>query len=164
MLAPRRGPERILDFLLRTGPYGEGFGADPEGSSLDALLDHPHGIDYGALKPRLPDVLRTPDGMIALAPELLLGRRRRACTTGSTAAATTRFVLVGRRDLRSNNSLDAQRLGAREGQAPVHAAPPPRRRGRASGWPTATTAVVAVPGGGGARARWRSPTPSGPAS
>ena len=34
-LAPRRGPERILDFLLRTGPYGEGFGADPDGLSLD---------------------------------------------------------------------------------------------------------------------------------
>src|SRR5262249_34115829 len=24
-LAPRRGPERLLDLLLRTGPYGDGF-------------------------------------------------------------------------------------------------------------------------------------------
>ena len=27
-----RGPERMLDFLVRTGPYGDGYGVDPEGS------------------------------------------------------------------------------------------------------------------------------------
>src|SRR5439155_14345327 len=36
-LGPRRGPERLLDLLLRTGPYGDAFGAGP-GLSLDALL------------------------------------------------------------------------------------------------------------------------------
>jgi anaerobic selenocysteine-containing dehydrogenase len=103
LLAPRRGPERILDFLLRTGPYGEGFGADPDGSSLDQLLANPHGIDHGALKPRLPDVLRTPDGMIALAPELLLADLPRL-QDGLDGRRDHPFVLVGRRDLRSNNS------------------------------------------------------------
>ena len=29
--APRRGPERLLDLMLRTGPYGDGFGAGPTG-------------------------------------------------------------------------------------------------------------------------------------
>ena len=33
-LAPRTGPERLLDFLLRTGPYGDGFGVDPQGLIL----------------------------------------------------------------------------------------------------------------------------------
>ena len=33
-LAPRRGPERMLDLMLRTGPYGDGFGADPDGLTL----------------------------------------------------------------------------------------------------------------------------------
>ena len=103
LLEPRRGPERILDFLLRTGPYGEGFGADPEGSSLDRLLANPHGIDHGALKPRLPDVLRTPDGMIALAPALLLADVQRL-HDGLDGRRDHPFVLVGRRDLRSNNS------------------------------------------------------------
>ncbi len=37
MLAMRRGPERVLDFMLRTGPYGDGFGADPDGLSLAVL-------------------------------------------------------------------------------------------------------------------------------
>src|SRR5438034_4219401 len=30
-LAPRRGPERLLDLMLRTGPYGDAFGANPGG-------------------------------------------------------------------------------------------------------------------------------------
>src|SRR4051794_8687729 len=62
-LAPRTGPERLLDFMLRTGPYG---------LTLDELLANPHGIDLGPLEPRLPDVLRTPSGMIELAPEPLV--------------------------------------------------------------------------------------------
>ncbi len=45
----RRGPERMLDLMLRCGPFGEGFGADPAGASLDALVANPHGVDYGAL-------------------------------------------------------------------------------------------------------------------
>ena len=48
------GPERILDIRLRTGPYGDGFGANPDGLSLAKLIENPHGIDLGPLEPRLP--------------------------------------------------------------------------------------------------------------
>ena len=48
-LEPRRGPERILDLLLRTGPYGDAFGDDPEGLTLARLEESPHGIDLGPL-------------------------------------------------------------------------------------------------------------------
>ncbi|MGK2947478.1 MAG: molybdopterin oxidoreductase family protein [Acidimicrobiales bacterium] len=102
-LEPRRGPERILDFLLRTGPYGEGFGADPDGLSLDALLASPHGVDFGPLRPRLPDVLRTPDGMIALAPEVIVADVARL-RDGLDGRRDHPFVLIGRRHVRSNNS------------------------------------------------------------
>jgi anaerobic selenocysteine-containing dehydrogenase len=101
-LGDRTGPERLLDLMLRTGPYGEGFGADPDGLSLDKLLAHPHGIDFGPLEPRLPEVLRTPSGMVELAPEPITVdvARLRAALDGPGDTMT----LIGRRDLRSNNS------------------------------------------------------------
>ena len=102
LLGERTGPDRLIDLMIRTGPYGDGFGADPDGLTLDVLLAHPHGIDLGPLEPRLPDVLRTPSGMIELAPEPILGdvARLRAALDVPTSGMT----LVGRRDLRSNNS------------------------------------------------------------
>jgi anaerobic selenocysteine-containing dehydrogenase len=106
VLAARRGPERILDLMLRTGPYGDGFGADPDGLSLDELEAHPHGIDLGPLQPRVPEVLRTPTGMIELAPETCVAdvARLRALLDQHAGNGQRPLVLVGRRDLRSNNS------------------------------------------------------------
>ncbi len=40
--------DRVVDFLLRTGPQGEGFGLRPDGLSLARLRAHPHGLDFGA--------------------------------------------------------------------------------------------------------------------
>jgi anaerobic selenocysteine-containing dehydrogenase len=138
-LEPRRGPERVLDFLLRTGPYGDGFGADPEGLTLDVLEQSPHGIDLGPLSPRIPDVLRTPSGKVELAPEPIVADMDRL----RAALARERnggMVLIGRRQLRSNNSWmhnlpalvkgkdsctlhihpdDAERLGLGEGELAV---------------------------------------------
>src|SRR6185436_21089900 len=68
-LEPRRGPERVLDFLIRVGPYGDAFGANPDGLTLDELERSPHGIDLGPLSPRVPEMLRTTSGKIELAPE-----------------------------------------------------------------------------------------------
>ena len=101
-LAPRVGAERLLDFLLRVGPYGDGFGARPDGLTLAALEAKPHGVDLGPLQPRIPEVLRTPSGRIELAPEPLLAdaARLRASMTRPRPALT----LIGRRELRSNNS------------------------------------------------------------
>src|SRR4051794_21604535 len=88
-----RGPERILEIMLRGGPYD---------LSMADLVDAPHGIDLGPLEPRLPEALRTPSGMAELAPEPIMAdvpRLRAALGEGPNG-----MVLVGRRDLRSNNS------------------------------------------------------------
>jgi anaerobic selenocysteine-containing dehydrogenase len=90
----RRGPERLLDMMLRAGPYG---------LSLAELEAAPHGIDLGALEPRLPGALRTPSGMVELAPEPIVSDVPRL-RAAMDAAAGAGMVLVGRRDLRSNNS------------------------------------------------------------
>jgi anaerobic selenocysteine-containing dehydrogenase len=102
-LAPRRGAERVLDFLLRVGPYGDGFGADPDGLTLEVLERNPHGVDYGPLQPRLPGLLRTPTGKVELAPDAIAAdvhRLEQALADRSHSP----FVLIGRRHLRSNNS------------------------------------------------------------
>jgi anaerobic selenocysteine-containing dehydrogenase len=103
----RRGPARMLDFMLRTGPYGDAFGAAPDGVSLDKLRANPHGIDFGALQPRLPEVLRTASGKVELAPSELiadLGRLWSRVEDSDEMLDGRDLVLVGRRHLRSNNS------------------------------------------------------------
>jgi anaerobic selenocysteine-containing dehydrogenase len=110
-LEPRRGPERVLDFMLRAGPFGDAFGADPDGLTLAKLEAAPHGIDLGPMRPRIPDVLRTPSGKIELAPAEVVADLPRleaeldgAAMNGEGAAANGHMVLIGRRQLRSNNS------------------------------------------------------------
>ncbi len=102
-VAHRRGPDRILDIMLRTGPYGDAFGRNPDGLTLDVLEAHPHGIDLGPLEPRIPEVLRTPSSKIELAPEPIVAdvERLRASLSRTRNGG---MVLVGRRQLRSNNS------------------------------------------------------------
>jgi anaerobic selenocysteine-containing dehydrogenase len=93
-LSARRGPDRLLDLLLRAGPYE---------LTLDDLEAAPHGIDLGALEPRIPAVLRTPSGKIELAPEPLVADVSRLRESLSQRA-NGEVVLIGRRQLRSNNS------------------------------------------------------------
>jgi len=101
-LAPRRGPDRLLDLMLRTGPYGDGFGARPDGLSLDVLEANRHGVDLGPLEPRIPELLRTPSGAVELAPEAIVADVPRL--RAALARKPNGLLLVGRRDLRSNNS------------------------------------------------------------
>lgn len=106
-LGDRRGPDALVDVMIRTGAYGDGFGANPDGLSLDKLEANPHGIDFGPLVPRIPEVLSTPSGRIELAaPEILgdLARLEAALDAAPEAAADDELLLVGRRHLRSNNS------------------------------------------------------------
>lgn len=127
--------EQRLDMMLRLGPYGEGFGADPNGLTLARLRDeHPHGVDLGPLKPRLDEVLCTASGRIELCPPAFAADIDRLAA--ALDAPRPDLVLIGRRQLRSNNSWlhnvpellggsntctlqlnpsDAERLGIAEG-------------------------------------------------
>jgi anaerobic selenocysteine-containing dehydrogenase len=92
--------------MLRVGPFGEGFGADPDGLTFERVEAAPHGIDLGPMRPRLPDVLRTRSGKIELAPEEIVADVHRLEAELATAGngADGDMVLIGRRQLRSNNS------------------------------------------------------------
>ncbi len=102
MLPEGPGYERRLDMMLRLGPFGDAFGAKPEGLTLQTLKDNPHGIDLGPLTSRISEVLRTPSGKLELAPEPILADIPRL--QAALSAGDSGFLLIGRRHLRSNNS------------------------------------------------------------
>ena len=89
------GPERILDLTLRTGPFGDRYGENPGGLTLDILKANPNGIDFGPMVPQLPDVLGTPDKKIRLAPQYLLDDLPRLA--GRMQRPAEPLVLVSRR-------------------------------------------------------------------
>ena len=99
-----RGPERGLEVALRTGPYGDQFGLKPGGLTLAQVkkANPDGGIDLGELAPRMPEMLRTPSGKVELAPELLIKDLQRAAFDLSRPAPD--LVIIGRRDVRTNNS------------------------------------------------------------
>ncbi|MER5196728.1 molybdopterin oxidoreductase family protein [Streptomyces sp. NPDC002755] len=101
-LTGETGPERRLDMMLRLGPYGDGFGTRPDGLGLARLLAHPHGIDLGPLRPRLPQPLKTRSGRIELLPQPIVDDLPRL--REGLRRQPDELVLVGRRHLRSNNS------------------------------------------------------------
>ena len=99
-----KGPQRLLDVALRTGPYGDMFGMKPEGLTLAKVMasNSVGGIDLGELQARIPEMLRTPSGKVELAPPALLADLARPAT--DLARAAPDLVIIGRRDVRTNNS------------------------------------------------------------
>ncbi|OBI80398.1 molybdopterin dinucleotide-binding protein [Mycobacterium asiaticum] len=96
------GPERMLDLTLRTGPFGDRYGENPGGLTLELLKANPNGIDFGPMVPQLPEILGTPDKKIRLAPQYLLDDLPRLAARLDRPADP--LLLVNRRHLRSNNS------------------------------------------------------------
>jgi len=101
------GPERILDLGLRFGPYGGGLNPFAKGLTLRKLREAVHGIDLGPLIPCLPGRLRTVDKRIKLAPDVLvkdIERVKAKFFDGGSPDLNGHLLLIGRRQLRSNNS------------------------------------------------------------
>jgi anaerobic selenocysteine-containing dehydrogenase len=126
---PPRDPREKLELGLKAGPYQ---------LSLVELEANPHGVDLGPLQPNLPERLLTPNQHVQLAPALYLPDLERAENDLGNSVPDGDFVLIGRRELRSNNSWmhhvarltrgharctvmmhpnDAARLGITDGQA-----------------------------------------------
>jgi anaerobic selenocysteine-containing dehydrogenase len=101
------GPERMLDLALRFGPYGAKVNPFSKGLTLRKLKKAVHGIDLGPLKPCLPARLRTTDKRIDLAPEAIVKdveRVKSKFLDGALHESNGHLLLIGRRQLRSNNS------------------------------------------------------------
>ena len=89
--------EQTLNYMLQFNSYGA--------LSVAELNKHPHGIDYGALKPQLPERLFTNDKKIEMAhPFFIKDLERLDKTLSAKTDDDYPFSLIGRRHLRSNNS------------------------------------------------------------
>jgi len=98
-----RGPDRIAELTVRCSPWGDGYGTRPGGLTLETLMnDHPHGLDLGPMTPRIDEILRTASGDVELAHDVITDDEARL--TAFLAEPPAGLVLIGRRQVRSNNS------------------------------------------------------------
>ncbi len=107
LAGPLMTAERIVDAALRAGPYGI-LHRGRRGLDMGKVQRSVHGIDLGPLQPRLPDALRTPGKQLHLAPEVMLAEAAKldelAARREAAPASGYDLTLIGRRQLRSNNS------------------------------------------------------------
>jgi len=94
------GPKGTLAAALRVGPRGLRAGLG--GLSLRKLSAHPHGIDLGPLVPCLPQRMPANWPGVDLCPDVYGEGLERL--EASIDAPTSPLVLIGRRQLASNNS------------------------------------------------------------
>ena len=94
---PHQPPHQLVDRALRSGPYGD---ASDWQISIEKLIAHPSGIDFGPLQPSCPDRLQTVDKRIRLSiPEVLRDIDRLIEDVPAEG-----YRLIGRRHVRDNNS------------------------------------------------------------
>jgi anaerobic selenocysteine-containing dehydrogenase len=120
MEAHERADWQIIDGLARAyaAASGRDYASPPpphllvagglkrgnSGVDFSTLRDAEHGIDLGPLRPCLLDRLQTASGKIECAPPLFLDDLQRLRRSLDTAPASRALQLIGRRDIRSNNS------------------------------------------------------------
>jgi anaerobic selenocysteine-containing dehydrogenase len=149
----RYDPSRQLDMLWRLGPHGDRYLPWRSGISLAKVRAASHGLDVGRARPGTAHRIYHGDGRVHLVGEPLMRALGELERELDAAPANGDVLLVGRRDLRSNNSwmhnapslvagrercvllvnpVDAARAGLRDSQPAVlenhvHAAAVPVR-------------------------------------
>jgi len=103
-LGVRWTPTGFLDLLLRVGPYGDRFLPWSDGLNLAKLKTAPHGIDLGPLRPGMASRLFHADKRIHLGNACMLEALGALERDLAATVRTDGLVLIGRRELRSNNS------------------------------------------------------------
>lgn len=94
----KKGEAGMVDMGLKNGPYPD--------LNLKKLIASKHGIDLGALIPCMPDRLFTHDKQIRLMPKEMKADLPRVAKNLQDDTEKTQYnmQLIGRRDLRTNNS------------------------------------------------------------
>lgn len=101
------GPSHALRKLVDMGPYGAPNRSLSKGLCTSSLLNYPHGVDLGSLQSALPGRLYTKKKRIFLAPKAFLkdlDRLKERADDFKGFLQPDQLLMIGRRDLRSNNS------------------------------------------------------------
>ncbi|MFE3444675.1 molybdopterin oxidoreductase family protein [Nocardia sp. NPDC059180] len=105
----RISPLRLTAAAVATGPYGM-LRKGRKGLTIKRIREAPGGIDLGPLRPRLHELIGTPDRKVQVAPPDFLAEVRQILEDADAGRALTApgegfdLKLIGRRHLRSNNS------------------------------------------------------------
>lgn len=105
-------PDHVLDALLRTGAHGDGFLPKPlrfgryrDGLSLAALREMPRGAHLGPMQPGVAHRVLHREGRVRVDPAPFLDAFDDWARDPTAATpADGDLLLVGRREIRSNNS------------------------------------------------------------
>jgi anaerobic selenocysteine-containing dehydrogenase len=111
-LGVRVTPDHLLDLMLRTGAHGDGmlpralrFGRFRKGLSLAALRRQKHGVDLGPLEPGVARRILHRDRRVHVdAPPLVQALDAFVAEGAAHAPREGELLLIGRRELRTNNS------------------------------------------------------------
>ncbi|MDP6977345.1 MAG: molybdopterin-dependent oxidoreductase [Myxococcota bacterium] len=103
-LSTEPGIERLLDIMIRTGPYGDAFDDASDGLNLAKIAAEGHAMDLGPLEPRLPGIIRKDHGRLKLVHEIFEKDIERLHESLEARRAPDRLVLIGRRQLQNMNT------------------------------------------------------------
>jgi anaerobic selenocysteine-containing dehydrogenase len=97
-------PATTFDLVMRAGPYGDRFLPWRDGLSARKVKAATHGIDLGALEPGFSRRVYHHDSKIHVAPELFIAALAELAAEVDRERSSEDLLLIGRRDVRSNNS------------------------------------------------------------
>ena len=126
MLPDGPGYERRLDMMLRLGPFGDAFGAKPDGLTPAATQGQTARRRPGSADAADPGDPPNPLGHSRIGAGADPRRPSRGCRV--PGAATGRFPADRPTSSAVQQQLDAQPARAGRRHQPLHAADPPRRR------------------------------------
>ena len=98
-------PDATVDMLVRLGPHGDRYLPFGRGLNLKKLKAAPHGIDLGPMQPGIAHRVVHRDGKMHLDGQVLLSAiDDLAASLDQKPRGEDMLLLIGRRELRSNNS------------------------------------------------------------
>ncbi len=103
-LGLRYDPQRTLDMLFRIGPHGDRYVPGAKGLNLKKVKGSPYGVTLGRPRTGLGHRVHHKDGKVHLVAAPLMRALEQLEAELKRPRDTGELLLIGRRDLRSNNS------------------------------------------------------------